>query len=55
MKVGELVKFKVNEKIRYGYVIGSYDLVFHVRGFKPKKDYLLTRKEIINKIGGMER
>lgn len=55
MKEGDLIKFRYNEKIKYGYIIGMYDLLFIVKGFKPKKQYLLTRKEIINKIGGMER
>ena len=55
MKEGDLIKFRYKDKIRYGYVIGMYDLLFIVKGFKPKKQYLLWRKEIINKIGGLER
>ena len=55
MKEGDLIKFRYKDKIRYGYVIGKYDLLFIVKGFKPKKQYLLSRKEIINKIGGLER
>ena len=55
MKEGDLIKFRYKDKIRYGYVIGNYDLLFIVKGFKPKKQYLLSRKEIINKIGGLER
>ena len=55
MKEGDLIKFRYKDEIRYGYIIGKYDLLFIVKGFKPKKQYLLLRKEIINKIGGLER
>ena len=49
MKEGDLIKFRYKDKIRYGYIIGMYDLLFIVKGFKPNKQYLLSRKEIINK------
>ena len=55
MKEGDIIKFRCKDKIRYGYVIGMYDLLFLVKGFKPNKQYLVSRKEIINKIGGIER
>ena len=55
MKEGDLIKFRYKDKIRYGYIIGIYDLLFIVKGFKPNKQYLLSRKEIVNKIGGLER
>ena len=55
MKERDLIKFRYKDKIRDGYVIGMYDWLFIIKGFKPNKQYLLSRKEIINKIGGLER
>ena len=56
MKSGDLIKFKdKNNKQKYGVILYDYKDFFHVRGFKPNKQYKLNKKDIICLIGGMER
>ena len=55
MKLGDLVKFKVEDKIKIGYILYDYEYTFHIRGIKPRKDYIVLKKNIIKVLGGMER
>ena len=56
MKSGDLIKFKdKNNKQKYGVVLYDYKYFLHVRGIKPNKQYKLNKKDMICKIGGMER
>jgi hypothetical protein len=55
MKLGDLVKFKVEDKQRIGYILYDYKYTYHIRGIKPKKDYIVLKKNIITVLGGMER
>ena len=43
------------KKQKYGVVLYDYKTFLHVRGIKPNKQYKLNKKDIICKIGGMER
>lgn len=54
MKPGDLVKFKIENKVKYGLILYEYKTKYHIKGFKPKKYYLLEKKEL-SKIGGLER
>ena len=54
MKPGDLVKFKIENKVKYGVILYDYKTIFHIRGFKPKKYYLIEKSKI-SKIGGLER
>lgn len=55
MKSGDLVKFKVEDKIKIGYILYDYEYTFHIRGIKPRKDYIVIKKNIITVLGGMEK
>ena len=56
MKPGDLIKFLDDKKKqKYGVVLYDYKYFLHVRGIKPNKQYKLNKKDVICKIGGMER
>lgn len=56
MKSGDMIKFLDDKKKqKYGVVLYDYKLFLHVRGIKPNKQYKLNKKDVICKIGGMER
>ena len=42
MKLGDLVKFKIENKVKYGVILYDYKTRFHIKGFKPKKYYLIV-------------
>ena len=56
MKSGDLIKFLDDKKKqKYGVILCDYKEFIQVRGIKPNKQYRLSKKDIICKIGGMER
>lgn len=55
MKTGDFVKFKdEKKKVKYGVILHKYNEKYHIRGIKPKRYYLLEKKDL-KLIGGLER
>lgn len=54
MKRGDMVLFIDNKKKRYGYILCEYEIGYLVKGIRPKKQYLVDKKDL-KRIGGMER
>lgn len=46
MKEGDLIKFRYKDKIRYGYIIGMYDLLFIVSGIEAEIVNVLEIEEL---------
>lgn len=54
MKSGDMVLFIDSKKKRYGYILCEYGIGYLVKGIKPKKQYLVDKKDL-KRIGGLER
>lgn len=56
MKVGDLISFKTKEGIkRRGWIIFMFNDYIEVAGIKPKKHYIISKKDIKERLRGLER